>query len=520
MQPAHASLPNSPQSDRSEPEGQDGVQTSQLPLIADLDGTVLLTDTLFESIAVMIRKRPVWTLLQMLALPFAIAKVKARIQRAADLDVESLPVNAEVLGYCHSERAAGRTVWLVSAADQPTVDKAAARFGVFDRAIGSDGVRNNKGAAKAEFLNQNFPDGFEYIGDSPADHKVWARAKHASVVGGGQSRREQITRSGVEIARVFERPRPSLRAWFKAMRIHQWAKNALIFVAPLLSMTLLQPVTLITCLIAFPLLGLMASGTYILNDLLDLKADRAHHSKRRRPFASGRLKLWQGFVAGPALIAVGLVGGALLSPAFAVTMLCYLAITLSYSFFLKRFALLDAAALGFLFTLRLIMGGVLAGVAITHWLMVFSMFLFFSLSLAKRHVEIVRKAAAGEGTVAHRGYRADDTPITLGLGLATATATPVIFVLYLLEAAWPAGAYTAPGALWIAPAILSLWLMRIWLLANRGELDDDPVVFALKDPQSLALAAFLAATFGWAVFGGDLVDGAAAALSPALQAAL
>lgn len=486
----------------SEPRGEirQIEDNKNLPLIVDLDGTLLRTDTLFESIADLLRLYPLWTLFQMLCLPFAIAKVKARLQSRADIDVPTLPINTEVLEYCKTERAAGRQVWLVSAADQAMVQKVADHLGVFDKAVGSDGRRNNKGGAKARLLQETFPDGFEYIGDSPADMRIWQQSKRASVVGGGASRINAIRRSGVEIGKVFDRP-GGLRPWRKAMRLHQWAKNALIFVAPLLSFASSDFSGLIACIIAFPLIGLLASGTYILNDLLDLKADRAHHSKCRRPFAAGQIKLWQGFVAAPGLILTGLVGGYLLSPPFAVTLLIYLVVTLVYSFYIKRFPLVDAATLGLLFTIRLIMGGALAGVVITQWMIVFSMFLFVSLSLAKRHVEISRKAAAGQSTVKSRGYRAEDQTITLGFGLATATATPIILVLYILDSAWPSGAYSAPGALWAAPVIMSLWLMRVWLLANRGELDDDPVVFAIKDRQSLALGVLLVAAFAWAAVG-------------------
>lgn len=472
-----------------------------LPLVVDMDGTVLSTDTLFEGIADLFLKYPLWTLFQMLCLPFAKARVKARIQRRAEIDVETLPVNEDVLRYCQEERAAGRTVWLVSAADEAVVQAVALRLDCFDHAIGSNGQRNNKGRAKAELLEEAFPDGFEYIGDSAADMKVWKRARRASLVGDSKPRKVALQKAGIGIARTFTPERAGLRAWLKAMRVHQWAKNALIVVAPLLSLQLFQPATLLTCVIAFPLIGLMASGTYLLNDLLDLKADRAHRSKKKRPFAAGKIKLWQGFLAAPSLIAVGLIGGSFLSLAFAATMAVYLAITLTYSFYLKRFPLLDAATLGLLFTLRLLMGSALTGVALTEWLIVFSMFLFVSLSLAKRHVEISHKAANGEVKVQSRGYKAEDATLTLGFGLATAAATPIILVLYLLESAWPSGMYAAPGALWVAPAVLSLWLMRVWLLANRVELNDDPVVFAIKDPQSLGLGALLAGAFLWAVFG-------------------
>jgi 4-hydroxybenzoate polyprenyltransferase len=477
-----------------------------LPLVVDLDGTLVLTDTLFESIGSWMRTRPAWTLLQLIQLPFAIARVKARLQRGADIDVETLPVNADVLTYCREAKALGRKVWLVTAADQSVADRIATRFGIFDRAIGSDGKTNNKSLAKARRLTAELPGGFEYVGDSRADFKVWNVATAASHVGGGVSRTHRIERSNVPVVRSFERPKAGLSAWRKAMRLHQWAKNALIFAAPVLAMEFRNPQVMLACALGFLALGLLASGTYIVNDLLDLRADRRHHSKHKRPFASGRIKLWQGFLAAPLLIVGGFGAGAAISLPFAGLMLVYLTLTLSYSLALKRAPLLDAVVLGFLYTLRLMMGGVLAAVPVTQWLLVFSMFLFLSLSLAKRHVEVVRKAAAGENQVASRGYRAEDAPLTLGLGLATATASPLILVLYLIDSAWPSGHFLLPEALWSAPLVLALWLMRVWLLANRSELDDDPVTFAVRDPQSLALGVFLVASFVIAVFGLPMID--------------
>lgn len=471
-----------------------------LPLAVDLDGTLLFTDMLFESLADHFRRRPLWAAWQMMQLPFSLAATKARVQSRASLDIATLPVNEDVVAYCRRARSAGRPVWLVSASDQGIVSDVADRFGVFDRAIGSNGVTNNKGGAKARLLETEAPQGYEYIGDSRADMKVWAKAKAASIVGGGDARKRAVEGLGVPVAQTFARPSRGPAAWIKALRLHQWAKNALIFVPAIMSMTIANPSVLLTLLIAFPLLGMMASGTYILNDLVDLAADRSHPSKHRRPFASGRLKLWQGFVAAPLLIVGGLIGGFLVSPAFAVTMLVYLFTTLAYSLVLKRAALADTMTLAFLYSWRLVMGAVLAGVALSHWLIVFSMFLFVSLSLAKRHVEVLRRTSAGERRIANRGYRAEDATLTLGLGLATATATPLILVLYIIESAWPSGVYSTPEALWIAPVAMGLWLMRVWLLANRGELHDDPVVFAFKDPRSLAIGAILAAGFIAAAF--------------------
>jgi 4-hydroxybenzoate polyprenyltransferase/phosphoserine phosphatase len=466
-----------------------------MPLAVDLDGTLLLTDTLFEALGEHLRRRPLWALAQLVQLPFAIAKVKDRLNTGLNLTVATLPVNEDVLAYCRKAKAEGREVWLVSAADQKVVDQVAAHFGIFDRAIGSDGTTNNKAGAKARLLEREAPGGFEYVGDSPADIKVWARAKAASHVDKGEARKRMIERMGVPVARSFDRPKAGLVTWLKAMRLNQWARNALIFVPAFLAMKIDNLPTLMTLLIAMTLLCAMASGACILSDIVGLSADRGHPTRRNRPFASGRIKLWQGFVAAPLLILGGLVGALMLSAAFAVTMLCYLIVVLAYAFARKRTALVDVIAPALLCTLRLIMGAVLAGLLLSLWLMVVSMLLFVSLSLAKRHAQALRRVSGEEQRVANRSYHAEDVTLSLGLGLATATAVPLVLVIYIIESAWPSGLYASPAMLWVAPIALSMWLMRVWLVSNRGELNDDPVLFALKDPQSLAACAVLAASF-------------------------
>ncbi len=253
-----------------------------------------------------------------------------------------------------------------------------------------------------------------------------------------------------------------------------------------------DPAVILTVLAGMFALGLVASGTYILNDLSDLDADRAHPTKRNRPFASGTLSLSDGLVVGPVAILTGLIAGFALSPVFAGSLLVYLVMTLAYSWRLKRVALLDTMIIGGLFTLRIAMGGVLAGVTPSQWLLTFSMFFFFSLAPAKRHVELERNRQQKKQTIAGRGYHASDAILTLGLGLASAAASIQVLVFYLVFEAMPAGIYTATGFLWAAPVMIPLWLLRVWLLAHRGALDDDPVTFAVKDRTSLALGGLLA----------------------------
>lgn len=290
-----------------------------------------------------------------------------------------------------------------------------------------------------------------------------------------------------------------LSAWIKALRLHQWAKNVLVFVPLLLSAQFRDPAIILETLLGFVILGMTASGTYIINDIVDVRADRLHRTKKDRPFASGELGVRQGAVVGLLLIVSGLAAAYALSPGFAQVLVVYLAATLAYSLRLKTVAFLDVVLLAWLYTLRLLMGVSLAESTYSPWLLTFSMMFFFSMSLAKRHVEVT--ADAQEGEIAGRGYRKSDGPLTLAFGVSSTVASLLIMTLYLMEEAFPSNIYGQPEALWLVVPLIGLWTMRIWLLAHRGELHDDPVAFALTDRVSLAMGALLAATFALAVFG-------------------
>lgn len=296
----------------------------------------------------------------------------------------------------------------------------------------------------------------------------------------------------------MRREQNPVRVVMKAMRVKQWAKNTLIFAPLFLAGAMADPAAWRDAVLAFLGLGLVASSTYLLNDLFDLNDDRRHWTKRNRPLASGALSIAHGLGLG----VVGLAVSALAGVAVLASVLLYTAMTLAYSFHLKRVAILDVAMLATLFTLRLFIGVVAISTVISPWLFVFSMALFLSLSTAKRHTEVVRMALHGKTKASGRGYIARDEPMLIALGLATAMSAVVLFSLYLTAEAFQAAMYTAPGFLWATPILLFLWLGRIWLVSQRGELDDDPVAFALKDRPSLLLGVLLGLAFACALFGG------------------
>ncbi|WP_304171388.1 UbiA family prenyltransferase [Phenylobacterium aquaticum] len=301
---------------------------------------------------------------------------------------------------------------------------------------------------------------------------------------------------------MTDRPqRPaSLGDWAGALRLHHWAKNALVFLPVVLGGVSHSGTAWRSALLGFLGLGLVASSTYVLNDLIDLADDRAHWTKHKRAFASGRISIAAGLVVLPLGLVGGLGLGGLAHGPPAVAMLCvYLALTLGYSFALKRVPILDVALLAALFTLRIALGVVCAGVAWSAWLLVFSMFLFSSLSLAKRLTEIKRLKALGGERLPGRGYVTADEPFVLAMGVALSAAAVLVMVMYLIEEAFGTGLYRSPQALWAFPLLLALWLGRIWLLCGRGALDDDPVIFAIRDRVSLALGALVALSFVAAV---------------------
>jgi 4-hydroxybenzoate polyprenyltransferase len=283
-----------------------------------------------------------------------------------------------------------------------------------------------------------------------------------------------------------------LTAWIQAIRAHQWAKNVLIFVPLVTGQAYSDPNKVLATLFGFVLLCAVASAAYIVNDIVDLETDRAHPTKSKRPFASGRLPVRAGIAVAVVLIVAALVAAVALSTAFALVLACYLAGTLAYSFCLKRVPLLDVFTIGTLFTSRILMGSVVESLEPSPWLLSFSMFFFFSLALAKRHAEVMTAQQRGSGQVLGRGYRGEDWPLTLVFGIGAGLASIVIMLLYVANDAAPSTYYQNIGWLYLAPMAITLWLMRIWLLSHRTWLDDDPVVFALKDSVSWLLGLAVA----------------------------
>ncbi|KJS36272.1 MAG: hypothetical protein VR74_13605 [Hyphomonas sp. BRH_c22] len=463
------------------------VMSEKLPLVLDLDGTLLRTDLLVEGIVNAFFRRPMSLFA---AMPLALvsrARFKQRIAAISSLDIDSLPVNEQVLDFAETERNAGRDIHLFTAATQSVADKVAARFGIFSSVVGSTPTLNLKSARKRDALVERFPDGYIYAGDARADLPVWQAAKAAVLVDVPASVAQAVRADDKPVFATFSTPTNHLKSWRKALRLHQWVKNLLVFVPLLLSHEYLNPPVVLSYLTVFLILSVSASGTYILNDLADLSDDRRHKTKRNRPFAAGELNPLMGLCVSLVVILGGLIASGFVSTGFFLALFAYLALTLSYSFGLKRIPVLDVVILAILFTLRLVMGTEAGGAGYSEWLLTFSMFFFLSLSLAKRFVEVSAKAAMPMEIISGRGYRGGDYAFISALGVASGVASILILVLFLREDAFKVDIYQIEAFLWGIPVFMTLFLGRIWLLASRGELNEDPVAFAVKDKVSYLL---------------------------------
>lgn len=473
--------------------GNRGTAPSGVPLVIDLDGTLLRTNALLENLILHMKQNPLGLLLLPLWLAKGRAHLKQELARHAPLSAATLPINEAVQNFAASEKAKGREVFLATGADHSVARSIAERCQFFDGVAASDGITNLKGRRKAEALAKLFPAGFAYAGDSRDDLPVWSRATEVIIVEASRSTQEAAERLG-KPTRTF--PAPSRRrALVKCARPHQWAKNILVFVPAILGGVIDKPDVLLATVLSFVALCLVASSTYIINDLWDVADDRQHWSKRHRPIASGELPISVALTAAPMGLAAGLLLGLAAAPAAGAILLGYLALTLAYTFAAKRVPILDVTTLAGLFTLRLVLGIVSAGVFASPWLLTFSMFLFASLCLAKRYVEIAGAVTRGQQPPQSRGYEVADAPLLLSLGIGTGISSIVIMVLYIMFDAFQRSFYGSTFWLWAFPIILFLWVSRIWLEAARGKLDDDPVAFAIHDTHSLVLGVALLIAF-------------------------
>jgi 4-hydroxybenzoate polyprenyltransferase len=398
-------------------------------------------------------------------------------------DFAALPYPPDLLAWLREERASGRRLVLCTASDQKLADGVAAHLGLFDTVMGSDGHTNLAGAAKAAALVARFGErGFDYAGNSSDDLPVWQAAREAIVVA-APKRVAAAARAQGRVSREFNAPEATLGVWLKALRLHQWLKNLLVFL-PLLGAFSVEPALLAASALAFLAYGLCASSVYVINDLMDLDSDRVHPRKRKRPFAAGLIGVPQGLAVAAGLLLASAVLALQLPPAFGLVLSVYYGLTLAYTFFLKRRVLVDCVTLGLLYTLRIIAGVAATGLPHSFWFLAFPMFLFLSLAFVKRYSELQALLAEGRSGASGRGYLASDAPLVMAMGVASGFCAVLLMALYL-NSDVVVQRYTHPDRLWLTLPVILYWISRMWMQAQRGHLSDDPVVFAVRDRYSL-----------------------------------
>lgn len=469
----------------------DRAMDEDLPLVVDLDGTLIKSDMLMETLLAALRRSP-WVAF---ALPFWLLRGRARFKRevalrAGAFSPASLPYRREVLEWLGEERKGGRRLVLATACDERVAQRIADHLGTFDAVVASDGRSNLKGAAKRDALVARYGErGFDYAGDEKADLEVWGSARRSIVVSADAALVAAAARAAPETRAIRVAAAGPAVVW-RALRLHQWPKNLLVFVPLVTAHRVNDGQAVLDAVIAFFAFSLVASSIYIVNDLLDLDSDRAHARKRGRPFASGDLGLGWGAVLAPALLLAGLAVADLARPGLVAVVACYAVLGVAYSALLKRIAVVDVLLIAAFYALRILGGAVAIDVVVSDYLFGFGVAMFTSLALAKRHGELMRATDRGVDSAQRlpgRGYRGAHLGPVGWLGTAAGLLSIAVFALYISSREVTA-LYRQPGILWAAAALQLFWVGRLWRLAHRGRLDEDPLSFALHDPASYAVA--------------------------------
>lgn len=458
------------------------------PLYVDLDGTLLKTDLLLEGFMFTLRHSPLRAIQALFWMLRGKAYLKARLAEYIRLEPTTLPYRQDFLDYLRECAGKRRRLVLATGSNIDLASQVADHLKLFDGVLASSTSRNLKGAEKLRAIVEDAGGKqFTYAGNEARDLDIWCEASSAVLVDTSLSvarRARRVTR----IEREFPPEGDRVRAYFRAIRPHQWLKNVLVFLPLLAAQRWGDPTSLIQSLLAFVAFSLVASSVYVVNDLLDLPSDRRHPRKRMRPFASGAVPISHGLVMFPALLAMGIAVSLALNPKFVAILLLYVAVTSAYSLVLKTYVLVDVGTLAGLYTLRVIGGALALDVLPSFWLLAFSAFTFLSLALVKRCAELLVLERMNRESIAGRDYRASDHQIMQAIGVGAMMAAVVVLALYI-DSPEVAAQYSRPDLLWLLCGTVVYAMARLWLKTARGEMDDDPLIFAVRDRGTLLTAA-------------------------------
>jgi 4-hydroxybenzoate polyprenyltransferase len=462
------------------------------PVCVDLDHTLLKTDLLYETLILLLKRHPGF----LIALPFWLLKGKAHLKRQLALrvqpEVAELPFRDELVTFLRSEKESGRRLVLVTAADRALAESVGKHLDIFDEVIASGENENLKGPNKARRLEERFgAKGFDYVGDSRSDLAVWRSARKALIVT-NSGRFTKWVGKVIPVEKVFSRSDGSIISLVKACRLHHWSKNLLVFVPIVTSHKIFDPAILAKGWLAFFSFSFIASGVYLINDLLDLEADRRHAAKRFRALAFGEISILSAICLAAGMLIPGLVLGFFCGSLFLAFLAIYGFGNLVYSLWIKRVVMLDVVVLACFYSLRLLAGGAATEIGCSEWLLAFSVFFFFCLAMIKRYSEL-RQSQNAQGEIQKgRGYLRSDLDAVGSFGVSSGLISVLVLVLYSMSPEVRV-LYNRPTLLLLLCPLFLYWITRLWFKAQRGEVPEDPVIFALKDRTSY-LAGVLAVT--------------------------
>jgi 4-hydroxybenzoate polyprenyltransferase len=468
-----------------------------LPLCVDLDGTLISCDSLHESFLKALKLAPFKTLASIRLLAKSKAAFKDGIVKLATLDASTLPYNQDVLDYIKGQRA-HRKVVLVTGANVQIAALVDDHLKAFDSVMASDESKNLTGNTKRLALVEHYGEsGFDYIGNEQADIDVWESAKNASVVTANADFAKQV-QARFSTDQIFTVKGPTIGTWLKFARVHQWSKNLLLFVPFFLDHRFSEWSDLVTIGLSFIAFSLLASMTYMINDMLDIESDRQNSTKSKRALASGEIQVQQAATAVGALLICVLMLCLVLPSLFVLALAAYLVLTLLYSFVLKKMVIMDVCVLAALHTLRIIAGTLAVGAQWSFWLLAFSMFFFLSLAIAKRVSELENIKRENKSNPSARGYETSDINMLTSAGISAGYISILVIALYI-NSSKVSSIYNTPEILWFICPLLLYWIGRLWIITSRGNMHEDPIVFGLRDRTSIIILVGIAFVFSLSV---------------------
>ena len=456
----------------------------KLPICVDLDGTYLKTDLLIETFLILLKNN----FFYIFYLPFLLLKGKSYLKSflakhsSTHIDFKNLPKNEELRDILKKKKEDGHEIYIVSASNELLLNDIEFYDSIFSATYGSSDEFNLKGKNKAEFLKKKFPKGFIYAGDSKADIEVWKEAKQAIVVNADSC----VVKGAKEVSEILTIvPKPDtktqIKQWVQALRIYQCVKNLLLFLPLGLTHQLTDIGSLLTVILGFIVISVLAFSTYLFNDLIDLENDRAHWSKSKRPIASGDIWVFDAITVFAFLCVLSLSVSFMIDPLFGIGALCYFVTTMLYSLYFKKVAIIDVTILAFLFTLRIILGTILIDAAFSVWLLSFSFFFFLSLAVIKRVAELGKSSQKKDANNFGRGYSKHDQPFLYGIGMSSSISAVILMLLYLIDKQYLAKGYNYPSFLWGIPICVFLCSAKMWMEVLRKNMHDDPIIFAFTN---------------------------------------